>query len=244
MRMVFAELDQQMRGRDVAPAKRVVLDPGQRGHRDASSATHESEPTHRIHPSLESTFHAPDEYRKRDRSQPFCRRARVVSIFGHLPGGETAVNRKPSEAIFDALFRLVDETSAASVCSRTEPEIPPSTMSRWTILRGKGESPSFNASSFDALMSLDEVKAAAVAALRRLPDQDVAAWEGISEKLARVMSPAVGWRLASLIHELSELDLLDSDLSAIEGIIRARRKSAHERSKADKAASRKGKSTA
>lgn len=148
----------------------------------------------------------------------------------------------PSRAIFDALFRLIDETSSAHICIRTG--LKPSTVSRWVVSAREGDAPSFNAESFDALMTLDEVRAAAVAELRKLPDQDLAAWEGISEKLARVVSPAVGWRLASLMHELADLDLLDSDLSAIEGIIRARKKSAVERSKASKLASRKGKSTA
>lgn len=146
---------------------------------------------------------------------------------------------KPSEAVFAALFRLIEETSAAHVCARTD--LPASTVSRWTVLYSQGGEPSFNRSSFDALMRLDEVRAALVASLRNLPEQDIAAWEGISGKLARVLSPAVGWRLASLLHEMVELDLLDSDLSAIEGLVRARRKSAHERSKADKAASRKAK---
>lgn len=149
---------------------------------------------------------------------------------------------KPSGAVFDALFRLIDETSAAHVCARTE--LPASTVSRWSGLRRDGESPSFNADSFDALMTLDEVRAALVACLRNLPDQDLAAWEGIAAKLARVISPAVGWRLASLIHDLAAVDALDSDLSAIEGLVKARRQAGAEKDKAAKLALRKAKSTA
>jgi hypothetical protein len=93
-------------------------------------------------------------------------------------------------------------------------------------------------------MTLDEVRAALVACLRNLPDQDLAAWEGIAAKLARVISPAVGWRLASLIHDLAAVDALDSDLSAIEGLVKARRQAGHEKDKAAKLASRKGKASA
>ena len=147
----------------------------------------------------------------------------------------------PSRAVFDALFRLIDQTSAAHVCARTG--LPASTVSRWSILRREGGDPSFNADSFDALMKLDEVRAGLVAHLRNMPDQDVAAWEGIAAKLARVMSPAVGWRLAALIHELAAADALDSDLSAIAGLVKALQRAEVEKAKADKLASRKGKAT-
>lgn len=146
---------------------------------------------------------------------------------------------KPSQAVFDALFRLVDETSAAHVRSRTD--IPAQTLSRWSGIRREGGSPSFNADSFDALMKLDEVRTAAVAFLRKLPDSDVSAWEGIAAKLAEVISPAVGWRLAALMHELAELGLLDSELSVIAGIPKGSKGASHERAKADKSASRKAK---
>lgn len=92
-------------------------------------------------------------------------------------------------------------------------------------------------------MKLDEVRAGLVACLRDMPDQDVAAWEGIAAKLARVMSPAVGWRLAGLIHELASADALDSDLSAIAGLVKALQRAGVEKAKADKLASRKGKAT-
>lgn len=144
----------------------------------------------------------------------------------------------PSAVVFDALFRLIEESSAASVAARTG--LGATTISRWWVERKSGKG-SFNARSFDDLMKLDEVRAALVAALRELPEESQAAWEAIGARLSKVISPAVGWRLANILEALAEMDLLDSQLRAIEALASARQSASVEKARAAKLASRKAK---
>lgn len=144
-----------------------------------------------------------------------------------------------SEAIFAALFRLVDEERAASICRMTG--IAPSTITRWREAFDANGRASFTAENFDRLMQVDEIRAAASAALRRTPNESQAAWEEIAGALAEILSPAAGWTLVKKLRRLRELELLDSRFSVFDGLINQRIGAATESQQAGNSAKHKAK---
>lgn len=150
--------------------------------------------------------------------------------------------RTASEAIFDALFRLIDEESASTVCRQTD--IAPSTITRWKDARAAQGRASFTAENFDKLMRIDEIRAAASAALRRTTDENQAAWEEIAGALSELLSPAAGWTLVKKLRRLRDLGLMDSRFSVFDGLINQRIGAATESQRSGNSATGKAKSGA
>ena len=118
-----------------------------------------------------------------------------------------------STAIRDAVLAFARENGNPAVHDETG--VSTTTIGRWV----KSGEVTLNTKNLDAVCRIEEVRAAAAAALLRRPSADSAAWEAISDQFSELLSPAAGWRLVRKLKEMDEIGLLDSKFSVLQGAI-------------------------
>lgn len=131
-------------------------------------------------------------------------------------------------ALFRAFFELVERDGQAATLRRAG--IAQGTFDHWQKARADGRMPGLNRANFEAMCSIPEVRAALAAKLLRRPESHSTAWEAIAGELSRLMDAATGWLLVKKLTALHEVGLLDGGLSALEGMITARRRARVEKS--------------
>lgn len=116
--------------------------------------------------------HGSECSRFRDSRQPFSRPSNVIPFMGYNSRRGEAVSQSVSEAMFAALFALVEREGWPYV--KRLGEISKSTAGRWAQEFRAGEAPGFNRESFDGLMKLEEVRSAVAAAAANEAETDAA----------------------------------------------------------------------
>lgn len=158
--------------------------------------------------------------RFRESCQQFSGRSNVIPFMGYSPRRGNPVHKSVSEAIFAALFALVQRDGWPAVKRRTG--LGKSKTSRWEQAFTAGARPGFNQDSFDALMQLDEVRSAAAAAASTEPDSNGVVWRQIAGALSELMDPNAGWVLVQRLRRMKELGLLDPNFNLLRGAIEQR----------------------
>jgi len=152
----------------------------------------------------------------------------IRAQFGTLsPVGEAP--KTVSDAIFEAFFGVVEREGLASVRKRIG--LSATTAERWAKGWREGAELGLSRANLETLCQMPEVRAAAAAALLSRPESDATAWEAIAGELSGLMDPSTGWELVRKLRAMSEVGLLDGGLSALDGMVTARRRAQAEQEK-------------
>lgn len=138
----------------------------------------------------------------------------------HFPMGKAMMSL--ADVVFETLFGLVERDGQAATLRRAG--IAQGTFDRWQKARAEGLEPGLNRANFEALCRLPEVRAALASALLRRADENATAWEAIAGELSRLMDATTGWDLVKKLSAMRDLGLLDGGLSALDGMVTARRR--------------------
>ena len=166
-------------------------------------------------PNVFPQSHDESVSQKRGSCQPKTARFTVIPIFGYDSSGGDPVPKSISSTIGDAFLAFVKEHGQSETSRITG--VPKTTVSRWA-----NGGFSLNTHSINAVCKIEEVRAAAAAALLRRPDEDSTTWEAISARFSSLLSPAAGWTLVRMLKKMDQMGMLDSKFSALEGLINQR----------------------